>query len=172
MNTRTKMAFTPLSRSEAQEILLWRYPPPYDFYNPPLLTAGIIENLIAPEWQFHSITTETGLIGYASFGPDGQLPGGDYQAEALDLGLGLRPDLTGAGFGFDFVSAIRDFAYERFAPEALRVTVAGFNNRALRIYDRLGFVAVSRFQYQQTSYTILQLKRTASPSARRRQAAK
>jgi hypothetical protein len=45
---------------------------------------------------------EVGQIGFCCFGPDAQLRGGDYHEPALDVGLGLRPDLVGKGLEVAF----------------------------------------------------------------------
>ena len=67
------------------------------------------------------------LIGFRSFGPDGQAPGWQYDDSALDTGGGLRPmNSTGQGLGRSAISAGLAFGRERFAPAAFRVTVASF----------------------------------------------
>ena len=152
---RNRFTFTPLSHRQAAEILSFRYAPPLDFYNPPLAYPGAIENLIDPKWQFHGVEYDGQLAGYASFGADGQLPGGDYTAPALDIGLGFHPDHIGKGYGSAFVSAILDFAINTYAPLALRLTVAVFNQRAVHLYQDLGFKGSTRFVHHQTEYLVL-----------------
>ena len=63
----------------------------------------------------------------------------------LDIGLGLRPDLTGRGLGHDFVTFGLDFARSAFAPPAFRLLVATFNRRAIRVYEKVGFRPVRTF---------------------------
>ena len=73
------------------------------------------------------------------------MPGGDYQANALDIGLGLRPDLTGRGCGREFVRAILEFGSRIYVPQAFRMTVAAWNTRAIRLYTNLGFRRIQEF---------------------------
>jgi RimJ/RimL family protein N-acetyltransferase len=78
------------------------------------------------------------------------VPGGDYSTPALDIGLGVRPDLTGRGLGFDYVNAVIDFAYRTYTPDRLRVTIAAFNARARRVWERAGFELIGKFQSEWT----------------------
>jgi GNAT superfamily N-acetyltransferase len=83
------------------------------------------------------------LIGFLCFGAAAQVPGGHdanlYQEDLLDIGLGLRPDLTGCGLGQSFVKAALECASAMFLPRGFRLTVAAFNERAIRVYERIGF---------------------------------
>ncbi len=74
---------------------------------------------------------EDRLIGFRSFGPDGQVPGWEYDDSALDTGGGLRPELTGKSLGRAVISAGLVFGRDRFAPAAFRVTVASFKVRLM-----------------------------------------
>ena len=92
-----------------------------------------------PCWQGHK------LVGFRSFGPDGQVPGWDYDDQSLDTGGGLRARLVGCGFGRCAISAGLAYGRAQFAPPAFRVTVATFNVRALRTVEGLGFERVGQF---------------------------
>jgi GNAT superfamily N-acetyltransferase len=85
------------------------------------------------------------VTAVVSYGLDGQVSGGDYSAEALDIGLAVRPDLTGRGLGDSFVEAAISFAQHTFQPSHLRVTIADFNQRARRVWEKQGFQPVSAF---------------------------
>ena len=154
-----KFVFHPLDEKSAQAILTWHYPPPYDFYN---LTSAATEEtlryLLDPANAFYSLFDSKGpLLAFCSFGPDGQVSGGDYRLPALDIGLGLRPDLAGHGHGSEYVQAVIDFARQTFAPARLRVTIAEFNARALRVWEKAGFQRIQLFQGgpANTSFVIL-----------------
>jgi ribosomal-protein-alanine N-acetyltransferase len=56
------------------------------------------------------------------------------------VGLGLRPDLTGKGLGHGFLVARLEFARRSFPPEVFRLAVATFNERAIKVYEGVGFV--------------------------------
>jgi GNAT superfamily N-acetyltransferase len=139
--------FKPIDETNIHKFLSWHYEPPYDIYN---LAGPLDEAALAyfmdPQNACHSITDEVGdLLAFCSFGPDGQVLGGDYSAEALDIGLGVHPDLTGQGQGSRFVEAVLEYARQTFAPTMFRVTIAAFNKRALRVWEKAGFQRVDSF---------------------------
>jgi len=131
-----------LSPEHAADICTWRYPPPYDCYD---MTDAQPDTFLAPETGMHALLDGHQLIGYRSFGRDGQVPGWAYDEAALDTGGGLRPDLVGQGLGRQAISAGLEFGRKRFGPPAFRMTVASFNTRALRVVESLGFERVGRF---------------------------
>ncbi len=85
------------------------------------------------------------LIGFFCFGTSAEV-GGSGPPRLLDadgtlsVGLGLRPDRTGHGEGLAFVAAGLDFARQTDAPAGFRLFVMLFNQRAIRVYERAGFV--------------------------------
>jgi len=131
-----------MSAAYAAQIVTWRYPAPYDCYDMAGASAAFIASA---ESGFYALTDLDELIGFRSFGADGRVPGGDYDDSALDTGGGLRPDLTGKGLGREAISTGLEFGRREFAPAAFRVTVASFNERALRVIRALGFRPVGSF---------------------------
>jgi ribosomal-protein-alanine N-acetyltransferase len=111
----------------AADIASWQYPPPYDIYD---MSDGDAATLTSANSGFFALTDQNQLIGFRSFGADGQVPGGTYDSAALDTGGGLRPDLTGKGLGREAIQTGLTFGRDRFAPTAFRVTIATFNVRA------------------------------------------
>lgn len=140
--------FTPMDEPAARTIVGWRYPAPYDIYNMDFEEIDeVVDFFIDPQNGYYSISDDTGeMIAFCCFGQDAQVPGADYSADALDIGLGVRPDLTGQGRGESFAAAVVDFAYHTFAPTVLRVTIAAFNLRARRAWEKAGFQHTQTFQ--------------------------
>lgn len=143
----SELIVSPMEHTAALAIVTWRYPPPYDVYSmvdDPLTTAAF---LCHAESGYYQLRDAGGvLVAFCCFGADAQVPGGDYAAPALDLGIGIRPDLAGRGEGMRYLGAVLAFARQRFQPPALRLTVAAFNQRAYRLYRRAGFHELQRFQ--------------------------
>ena len=119
--------------ADAREISVWRYEPPYDFYNGDADPADLAE-LLDPKRRkdvyFSVLDDGDRLVGFFQF---------ENEVKSVDVVPGLRPDLPGRGLGVEFVLAGLAFARERFAPGRFTVSVATFNARAIRIYDRAGF---------------------------------
>jgi ribosomal-protein-alanine N-acetyltransferase len=130
-----------MREEEAQQIATWRYEPPYSFYDSDA-DAGdlaLLLDAVHREGRYFSAFAEEELVGFFGFGVEG---------EEVVIGLGLRPDLTGRGLGLAFLEAGLAFARERFAPSRFRLSVATFNERAIRVYERAGFVRVRTYDHE------------------------
>ena len=110
-----------------------------------------VPSLLKPCFLYHSVYDECGeLVGYFCFGEDARVTAGRqlgvYEKEpAVDVGLGMKPNLTSQGLGTEFVLTGLRFAKENLSPPAFRLTVASSNLRAIRVYERVGFEAVETF---------------------------
>ncbi len=137
----------PLTEQDARALLAWRYESPYDFYNAyPESIDEDLRELLDPELAYHAILDTTGgLVAFCCYGADARVPGGDYRLSALDVGWGIRPDLTGKGNGLGVVNAILDHGRILYAPPAFRATVAVWNVRSQRVCERSGFQVVQHF---------------------------
>jgi len=155
--------FHPMDEVSARSILSWRYEEAYALYNaaPDEIDVGM-QAFLDPCNAYHTINDEHGgLVAYCCFGSDAWVPGYDYGPEALDIGMGLRPDLTGQGQGITYVNAVLDFARRTFAPTMSRVTVAEFNRRALRVWEKACFRPVQTFQREGDGRAFVVLVREA-----------
>ena len=123
-----------MDQADAVAIAAWRYEPPYSFYD---WTAdaddlALLLGAESREGRFFSVYDEHGML--AGFF--------EFQVEDSDVvvGLGLHPSRTGRGLGRQFVDAGLEFARERFQPDRFRLSVATFNERAIRVYEQCGFL--------------------------------
>ena len=142
-------SFLPMDLEGARAIFTWRYEAPYSLYNI-IVSADKIETELAyfadPQNRYYRILDRQGtLIGHCCFGAEGKVPGGDYSLDALDLGIGIRPDLTGQGQGHQLIAAMLDFARETFQPGHFRATIAAFNQRSQRAFIKAGFAQTGDF---------------------------
>ncbi|MEN8039920.1 MAG: GNAT family N-acetyltransferase [Actinomycetota bacterium] len=141
------MAITllPARPSDIRTFLAWRYEPPYDIYDITDDVDESIEYFLDPSVQCHVLVDDGELIGFCTFGPDGRIPGGSYDEDAIDIGLGMDPKRIGRGRGRDFVEAVADHAAALFPEVTQRVTIATWNDRALATWRGVGFLEVARF---------------------------
>lgn len=132
----------PRLQKHEEAISLWRYEGPYAFYNAPEPYRVLHPDEPAEADAFVWVDAGGAVLGHVSYGPDGRIPTVEnypYSEDCLDMGLGLRPDLCGRGLGVDFISACLRFAEERYGAGRFRLSVAAFNARAVKAYQRAGF---------------------------------
>jgi len=125
--------FRPMNEGDARTIAGWHYQEPYTFYDMDQDADDLAELLDPRNWTetYYAVVNEPGeLVGFFAFKRDG---------DVVEVGLGLRPDLTGRGIGLPFLLAGLDFARAIFSPTTFRLAVATFNTRAIRDYERAGF---------------------------------
>lgn len=129
-----------MSAAYAQRIAGWIYPGAYAIYSFPGDDEAIRELMDASYFVRLDKTGE--LTGYYCFGSSARIPTveeGVYDAHLLDIGLGMRPDLCGQGGGTAFVMEGLRFGRAKFGALGFRLTVAAFNLRAIRTYEKAGF---------------------------------
>jgi ribosomal-protein-alanine N-acetyltransferase len=123
--------FRLMSDEEATRISGWHYEPPYDFYDATSDPDDLAE-LLDPKRRkdaYYSVFDGGGdLVGFFQF---------EREGTTVDIGLGMRPDLTGRGLGAR--SLLAGLAREHFSPERFTLSVATFNERAIQVYERAGF---------------------------------
>jgi ribosomal-protein-alanine N-acetyltransferase len=126
-----------MTEPDARSVAKWLYPEPYSFYNWSMFPDDVDELLDPAGWGtvfFSARDRRDGLVGYFEYRPiDGS------HAGSLGVGLGMRPDLTGRGRGRQFVESGLRFAGELFRPRRYLLRVATFNQRAIRVYEAVGF---------------------------------
>lgn len=143
--------FIPMQPAYARDLLAWRYPPPYDIYNEPEVSIQERENIVRflcdPINNYSAMLDDKGVyIGGCSHGFDAQVEGGDYSENAMDVGLGLKPEYTGRGFGAEIVRQIITYYQQQHHPKQFRATIAAFNRRSQRVFEKNGFQRTQTFQ--------------------------
>lgn len=142
--------FAPLAPSDSAEIATWRYSGTYSVYSlggdPEDPDEDASEMLDARSPYFAVRDTAGDLVGFFAYGTAAEPWGHPQPAlyanadKMLAVGLGMRPDLTGGGLGLPFVRAGLAFALARFAPASFHLYVYPWNQRAIQVYERAGFI--------------------------------
>ncbi|HSJ38558.1 MAG TPA: GNAT family N-acetyltransferase [Planococcus sp. (in: firmicutes)] len=138
----------PMTKATAAEILNWRYPYPYDFYNNEMTDEALSEIL---DGTYRVVRGEQGeLFGFLCTGKSAQVPAGRnigvYPTGFIDFGLGMKPTATGQGNGNSFFSFVSEEIRAIHPEKPLRLTVATFNKRAIRLYENYGFTKDQEFK--------------------------
>lgn len=134
------MKILPITQQNAEEIVAWKYPDPYGFYD---LTADPedYQEFISPSQRSehtYAAWDQEDLIGFFTFHPIG--------GRKVEMGLGLHPDRTGKGFGESFVKEGLAFARDNYRAEVFLLAVALFNKRAIKVYEKIGFKKTESYQ--------------------------
>lgn len=132
----------------AMEISKWIYEEPYSMYSMDGSDSCINEFLNG--FYLYACDEDSNLLGYFCFGQSAQVPVGNQfgvytDDDIIDIGLGIKPDLCGQGLGFEFLSYGLEFAQNNISGKGFRLTVASFNERAIKIYERIGFKKFNSF---------------------------
>ncbi|MDN5709051.1 MAG: GNAT family N-acetyltransferase [Planococcus sp. (in: firmicutes)] len=132
--------FQTMTQEQAQDIAEnWRYDGEYSFYD---MDADLedLEEFLDPEKRgnnYFMVYQDNEAVGFYSFG--------QTDKETVDIVLGMKPDLTGGGQGAAFLKARIDFAKSNYHPQKITLSVADFNKRAIKLYEKLGFRKVESF---------------------------
>src|SRR5688572_26303808 len=128
------LSISPMTPECARELIAWRYPEPYSLYNivvPDAELDAVITGMCDPANEYFAFQDNSGsCLGFCCCGAEAQVHGGDYSQDALDVGIGLHPDLTGRRMGTALTAAVLNFLEGVYHPSRFRATVARFNVRA------------------------------------------
>ena len=130
-----RVSIRSLTAPDVEAMRAWRYDPPYERYDldadPSDVDLMLAATASGGGW-FAADDADSGeLVGFFEFIATG---------DEIEVGLGLRPDLTGRGLGAEYLAQGLDFARERWAPATFWLDVYEWNVRAIRAYERAGFV--------------------------------
>jgi len=131
-----------MDEKAARAIAAWHYDGVYSFYDMEQDPDDLEELLDPRSWEdsYFAVTDEAGdLVGFFWF---------EQENDTVSVGLGLRPDLTGRGLGRRFLDAGLSFARERYRLAELTLSVATFNERAIRLYRKAGFEDAGTFMQE------------------------
>jgi len=134
----------PMTTEYAKQISGWTYGNEYALYSFESGNDTIAELMNS---EYYAACDAAGeLYGYFCFGASARIATVEAEAYAPDMcdfGLGMKPELCGKGLGYSFVRSGMDFAVNTLKADQIRLTVAAFNTRAIRVYERIGFKPAS-----------------------------
>src|SRR6187551_3606802 len=105
-----KFTLTLMNEADARVVQTWQYAAPYEIYSY-TASAETLAELLERRSPHYAVRDESGeLVGFFCYGTSAQVWGNEVPAlysqdGIIDIGLGMRPDLTGKGLGLAFVEA-------------------------------------------------------------------
>jgi ribosomal-protein-alanine N-acetyltransferase len=137
---KVKYIFAPMNGEYANDVANWHYDGVYSFYDMAADPDDLKILMDTKNWRdtIKAVLNEDDeLVGWAAF---------YIENDEFWLSLGLRPDLTGRGLGCEFVSECVSYAmlHCKFAKHTIKLAVALFNQRAIKVYQRTGFGETKR----------------------------
>lgn len=70
----------------------------------------------------------------------------EQTTDLVGIGVGIKPEWTGNGFGEQFILLILDYIKENYSASTARLSVAKFNIRAQKVYAKVGFTKIREYQ--------------------------
>lgn len=150
----------PMTVAAARSIALWRYEPPYDFYDG---SAAEVPVMLDPANTYFAVLVAGALVGYVCVGPDARVAGEQADDEADDIGWGFRPDLTGRGIASRWLPVVLELLGEVVHARTQRVVIAAWNERSQAAARRLGFHAPVRLTNDAGEWVVLTRARPQTP---------
>jgi RimJ/RimL family protein N-acetyltransferase len=130
-----------------QEMAEWRYPGPWAVYD--------VSGPIDPAEGFWAVLDESdAVVGYACFGVEARVPGFEERSGVLDVGIGMRPELTGQGRGREFAAAVLEHGQSVTGARRLRAVVQDWNARSRRLLTGLGFAETGTHDVGSVHYVV------------------
>lgn len=136
----------PFTHDEAHSVAAWAYPPPFDLYDVDPTNTSLFTNRDPDGSGYYPAAEDDGMVvAFCVFGPEARVRGQQPQDGVLDVGLGVRPDLTSRGLASGLFEQVAALAWDVFHPHQLRTAVATFNDRSLALCRKAGFIPVRDF---------------------------
>lgn len=126
----------PITEAEALEVALWRYDPPYAFYNGSEAEVAV---MLDSANRYRAVHVKGEFVGYVCAGPDARVAGQEPDADIDDLGWGFRPDLTGRRLASRWLPAVLALLADELTAPRQRVVIVAWNERSQAVARRLGF---------------------------------
>ena len=127
-----------LGAADVDVILGWRYRGEYSSYD---LDASDRATLVDANNDYLAVRLRTELIDFVCPGSEARVSGMTEDPAAVDIGVGIRPDLTGRGKSRRLLPAILMALDRRLGRVTFRALIKGWNHRAQRAAVHAGFRA-------------------------------
>ncbi|TFE24028.1 GNAT family N-acetyltransferase [Cohnella luojiensis] len=132
-----------MTEKDGQAICDWRYPAPYELFRwPPW------ETMVKQGREFGDARIRLEQYVSVRNADDGQLVGYVQlfpMDRTLRIGMGLRPDCCDRGWGTILTGLVVEEALRRRPGYEIDLEVEKWNKRAIRVYEKSGFVVTDEY---------------------------
>lgn len=133
--------FVKMNKVFAEEIAYkWKYDGKYSFYDMIDDKEDLKEFLDPNKWgnTYAVLNNKDELIAFYSY---------YFKEGIMWIGFGLKPKLTGKGLGEKFVQKGIDYGIKtyKYDKDHIMLAVAQFNKRAIKLYQKLGFQTIEKY---------------------------
>lgn len=121
----------------------WKNPDIYSFYD---MTKDIEDynEFISPnlrgDGHYEILDNKMNLSGFLTVSEEDE--------GVLEIGLGMKPELTGNGQGEIFLRDILQYLKSEYDYSSIKLAVVSFNARAIKVYERVGFQIEKTFMME------------------------
>lgn len=126
-----------LSQDNAEAIANdWHYEGIYAFYNL-VEDPEDFREIVSPNLRgdkYFQVVNDKELVGYFCIEKISTIK--------AEIGLGMNPSFTGLGLGLSFLGIIERFILNHEEYQRLVLSVASFNERAIKVYLKAGYVKI------------------------------
>ncbi|TKD69946.1 GNAT family N-acetyltransferase [Pseudalkalibacillus hwajinpoensis] len=131
--------FEMMNKEEVEKVISWKYEGIYAFYDMEADMEDLREfrDDAAENENYWSVYQKDLFVGFFNFN--------EQQIGQVEIGLGMNPKLVGQGYGLNFLMAGIQKAIALYQPSSLTMAVAEFNKRAIKVYQKAGFIPVKTF---------------------------
>ncbi len=124
-----------ITEEEKQAVCSWKYEGDYACYNQPSYKEAKEKGMLffhpGHEKNFRTYYDGDVLVGFTNLMEDG---------DKVFLGIGVHPDLCSKGYGTAIIRETCRISEELYPGKPLYLTVRTWNQRAIRCYEKCGFV--------------------------------
>ncbi len=152
MNADILLKLTPMTEKDGKAICEWRYPAPYELFRwPPW------ETMVKQGREFGDARIRLEQYVSVRNADDGQLVGYVQlfpMDRTLRIGMGLRPDCCDRGWGTILTGLVVEEAQRRRPGYEIDLEVEKWNKRAVRVYEKSGFVITDEYDRRASHGTV------------------
>ena len=145
--------FRIMTQEQAEIIAFnWHYDGEYSFYDMEADKEDLEEflNRDTRGDSMYAVINDNELIGFLNINK--------VADRIIDIGLGMSPDLTGRGRGLDFLNAGLEFIQSEYEPGKITLSVANFNQRAIKVYQKIRFKNIDTYMQDTNGSTFEYLR--------------